>query len=310
MNEVNAVITGAAGFIGYNLFKTFKRKGYTTIGFDNFYSVYRDNINHADFRDSAYEDSFKKYIEKAISKTCKTPYIIHCAAISRVICTTKDYADNLNMLANVIEWSREFNPVIIFCSSSAIYGDPPMQCHNPKPRGWYGLSKLQGERMLYWAKEKYGLKSFSLRLPNVYGPGQWSGESGAVRIFLRSIMNQHVITIRNPKHVREYIYIDDIVNLVDMLVHRKPSASEIFSVSAGMNNPLGGQIMTSELLDMCFQVTGDTTEFIIDKPNPDKDQEMDCTLQVPETIYDWEPKISLREGVEQTWKALLKEKQY
>ena len=105
----------------------------------------------------------------------------------------------------------------IYASSMSIYGDvddEPIAVNRcPKPKSYYGITKLSGEHYLKAFASKMDTTSF--RMFNVYGPGQnmQNLKQGMVSIYLAYLMNDEPITVKGDKNrFRDFIYIDDVVD--------------------------------------------------------------------------------------------------
>ena len=99
----------------------------------------------------------------------------------------------------------------------AIYGEqdvfPASEDHPARPLSPYGVSKLAGERYLYYFSAQYGLDVSCLRYANVYGERQNPhGEAGVVAIFLTRLLRREAPTINGDGlQTRDYIHVSDVV---------------------------------------------------------------------------------------------------
>lgn len=293
------LITGAAGFIGAHLAKHFISQGHEIYGLDNF------SVGH--HFDTEPLPDWMHFIDLRLYRPIESvDVIIHCAAISRVIANADDYQLNMMMLVNVLQTVK--CKLAIFCSSSAVYGYPPLENKKPQPFGFYGLSKLHGEFYLKFLCDKKLLnKAIALRLPNVYGPGQNSIESGAVSIFLSNILEGKESTIRNGKHVRDYVYIDDIVRLFDMTVKAHWELGDFEAIPIGTQRHAGCWANTQELFELCGNIAGNFGKRIYSQ---DGGIEMENSLQFPDNLLGWKPIVTLKEGVKKTWEWVQAGKPY
>jgi nucleoside-diphosphate-sugar epimerase len=297
----NIIITGAAGFIGANLLHRFKNSMDVVVGIDDFSMGrhYPSIVSRVDLRKD--KELFQELVRYSIKATERSPIIIHCAAVSRVTNNQQDYVHNMETLQNVVMWSADIQPtMVIFCSSSATYGFAPWMhapVHREEPMSMYGLAKLHGEEFLKWAvRQGYVDHAIALRLPNVYGPGQFGGESGAIINFLE----QEFPEIRNPAHRRDYVFIDDIVNvfaLATML--ENPMKKEGFTwIPIGTRKEDECWATTDDLFHVCNQTRESPKTVRYGKELPG---EMQDTVQAWKNILGWSPTVPLREGIKKTW---------
>jgi UDP-glucose 4-epimerase len=87
-----------------------------------------------------------------------------------------------------------------------------------------------------FAKE-YGISTVALRLFNVYGPGQNLDnlEQGMASIFLaQGIRDKKILVKGSPDRFRDFVYIDDVVNVFIKALHATEPVSHIYNVSTGI----------------------------------------------------------------------------
>lgn len=108
-------------------------------------------------------------------------------------------------------------PALVHASSMGVYGQPaelPVgEETEPRPISWYGASKLAAERALAVAGER-GLRTVSLRMFSIYGPGQDLSEmrQGMVSIFLAMLLRGEPVEVHGAlDRVRDFVYVDDCV---------------------------------------------------------------------------------------------------
>lgn len=213
------LITGVAGFIGSKIAKRFIDEGYKVIGIDNLSNGNIKNIpKEVDFIniDLVNSNSFN-----LIPSGCE--FILHLAGQSSGELSYKnpieDLKKNTISTLNLINYGIE-NKVkkFLFASSMSVYGDGDCSVRGIQendilePKSCYGIGKLSSEKYLKVFKEK--LPFVSLRMFNVYGPGQDMNnmKQGMVSIFLSQAINYGEISIKGSlSRFRDFIFIDDVV---------------------------------------------------------------------------------------------------
>ncbi len=153
------LITGSAGFIGYNLAKNLlEKKGFKVIGIDNFNDYYdvklkkKRNILLKKYKNfSFYElDISDKNKLKKIFKKNQIDFVFHFAAQAGVrysIDHPRKYVEsNILGFYNILENTKEYKVKRLFyASSSSVYGEnnnfPLNERENILPKNIYGLSK-------------------------------------------------------------------------------------------------------------------------------------------------------------------------
>ena len=124
--------------------------------------------------------------------------------------------------------------------SSSEYGSKPAPMKEsdlPEPLGDYGVSKLAAT--LYCRSEalQKGLPVLTLRLFSPYGP--WDDPKRFIPYLVGSLLRGEAPRVSTPESVRDFIYIDDVVELY-LLVGSAPGLSgEIINVGSGVQSSLG-----------------------------------------------------------------------
>jgi UDP-glucose 4-epimerase len=141
---------------------------------------------------------------------------------------------------NLLEAARHgsVKQVIFASTGGAIYGEqdvhPATEDHAVRPVSPYGVSKLAGERYLFYYHSEYGLDCTCLRYANVYGPRQNPhGEAGVVAIFAsRLIAGEQPIINGDGLQTRDYTFVGDVVRAnVAALGH---AGFRIYNVGTGI----------------------------------------------------------------------------
>lgn len=140
-------------------------------------------------------------------------------------------ASNLVGFFNILEACRQFQPEhLVFASSSSVYGGNDKvpfstQDQVDKPVSLYAATKKSNELMAYAYSKLYGIPSTGLRFFTVYGP--MGRPDMAYFKFARKIMNGEPIQIyNNGDMLRDFTYIDDIVEGVRRLLSSPPAQDE------------------------------------------------------------------------------------
>ena len=106
-----------------------------------------------------------------------------------------------------------------------------------KPRSFYAVGKLASEHYLRLYEKDYGIKTTSLRLFNVYGPGQnlFNPRQGMVSIYMAQLINKNSIHVKGSKdRFRDFIYIDDVVESFIRCLKYEDSYNEVINIGTGI----------------------------------------------------------------------------
>jgi len=235
----NALITGAAGFIGYHLSERLCREGWQVTGIDNLNSYYDVRLKKARldqllknnlFSFSKIDLSDKSGME-ALFKKEKIDVVVNLAAQAAVrYSLTNPHAyiqSNIVGFLNLLECCRH-HPIghLVFASSSSVYGANtrmPFSVHDnvDHPVSLYAATKKADELMAHTYSHLYGLPVTGLRFFTVYGP--WGRPDMALFLFTRAILEGKPIQVFNHGRMqRDFTYIDDIIEGVFRVMKRIP----------------------------------------------------------------------------------------
>lgn len=87
----------------------------------------------------------------------------------------------------------------------------------------YGKSKKAGEELLFQYGKDTGASVFVYRFPNVFGKWCRPNYNSAVATFSHNIANNLPITVNNPEHLMNLIYIDDVVKELISCLNGNPT---------------------------------------------------------------------------------------
>jgi len=247
------LITGAAGFIGYHLTKKFLENDEIVIGYDNLNSYYDktlklDRLKGIESKASklnqkfifiknelenleVLEDTFKKY---------KPKIVINLAAQAGVRYSLKNphtyISSNIIGFANLLECCRYFEVEhLLYASSSSIYGGNtllPFSEHHSvdHPISLYAATKKSNELMAHTYSHLFQIPSTGLRFFTAYGP--WGRPDMALFLFTKSIIRNEPIQVFNHgKSVRDFTYIDDVIESIYRLSQKIPKENPDYNTN-------------------------------------------------------------------------------
>ncbi|MBU0464989.1 MAG: NAD-dependent epimerase [Proteobacteria bacterium] len=238
---MKVLVTGAAGFIGFNLTARLLREGVNVCGIDNLNDYYDVNLKKTRLsiigKDPKFEfllvDLSDREKIKKLFETHQFDYVINLAAQAGVrysIENPASYIDsNLVGFGNILEGCRHSGVKhLVYASSSSVYGlntNMPFSVrHNvDHPISLYAASKKANELMAHTYSYLYNLPTTGLRFFTVYGP--WGRPDMALFLFTKAILNNEPIKVFNNGDMqRDFTYIDDIVEGVVRVMNTIPKA--------------------------------------------------------------------------------------
>ena len=237
------LITGCAGFIGFNLAKKLLNQNEFIIGIDNLNKYYDVKIKKKrldilkKYKNFTFTKGFlenTKVLNNSILKF-KPTTIIHLAAQAgvRYSLENPDTYLNSNVIGtfNILKISNEIKVKhLIIGSSSSVYGAnkkfPFKEIDKTDHQvSFYAATKKSTESLAHSYSSLWRIPITMLRFFTVYGP--WGRPDMAYFKFTKNILEGKKIDIYNKgKMYRDYTYIDDIVNGIYKLINKAPSLNQ------------------------------------------------------------------------------------
>ena len=231
------LVTGAAGFIGFHLAKRLLARGDAVVGLDNlnaYYDVTLKEARLAQLRampgfEFTHTDLADRDAMGEIFTRGKFDAVVNLAAQAGVRYSIENphaYVDaNVTGFLNVLEGARRHGTGrLVFASTSSIYGlntQLPYAEHQntDHPVSFYAATKKANEAMAHAYAHLFGIRCTGLRFFTVYGP--WGRPDMALFKFTKGILADEPIQVFNEgKMVRDFTYIDDIVESVVRVIDR------------------------------------------------------------------------------------------
>jgi len=310
-NRKNVLITGGLGFIGSNLARRLVDLGANVTLVDSLIPEYGGNltnisgieekvrVNISDVRD---EYSMRYLVQDQ-------QYLFNLAGQTSHIDSMHDpYTDlaiNSHAQLFILEACRKYNHhlKIVFASTRQIYGKPKYlpvdEEHVLCPVDINGVNKLAGESFHIIYNDVYGIRTCVVRLTNTYGPCMRIKDARQTFLgsWIRLILENKSFEVWGGEQLRDFTYIDDVVDAILKVAVRKEANGQIFNLG-------GNQIISlKDLADLLVAVNGGGKYSISEFP---KDRKL---IDIGDYYSDysfikkaigWEPRISLNEGLKNT----------
>lgn len=295
------LVTGGAGFIGSHIVDRLIQESHDVVIADNLTTGKRRHINRA--ANFYRADIRSRWLERVFRRERPTVVCHHAAQmdVRRSVEDPMFDADtNIMGTLNVLRYAVKYGvrKVIFASSGGAVYGEPNQlpvsESHPAHPASPYGISKMVGDEYLRYFHENDGIEYVSLRYANVFGPRQDPhGEAGVVAIFTQKMLqNEQPIINGNGRQTRDFVYVDDVVE-ANMAALGK-EAHGIYNVGTGQETTI------NELFTL---LAGFVNPAIREVHGPaKKGEQMKIALDSSRLHreLDWEPKVSLQDGLERT----------
>lgn len=301
------LVCGATGFLGRNIVERLVKRNDLEI-----YGVYHDkpryNIEHVDFSNA--DLRCKSDVDRVISGK---DIIIQMAATTSGM---KDIRSNpaMHVTDNVVMSSLIFRsaydqkiPHIIFPSCTIMYpsSDRPLKEDDFDPRRniskkyfGAGITKVYLEQIAKFYAELGQTKFTVFRHSNVYGPHDKFDQQKS-HVFAATIAkvvnaSEKITVIGEGNSARDLLYVDDIVDFVELAMERQATPYELVNVGEG------SAIKIRDLVSRIIQSSGKKLHIEYDTSRPSEPDSICVDASRAKEIFGWEPKVSLDEGIKKT----------
>ena len=236
-----------------------------------------------------------------------TDFIVHLAGQKSIGIASKQPLETLEaefrMAISLLEAARLMqNPPlkILLVSSVGVYDGEGKVSESDRNfvNSIYTASKMNIENLGRAYAKEYGLPIVIARLSNVYGPGQTKEAliPSIIGQMNRNISESGKIMLGNIKSVRDFIFIDDVVEGFIRLLLRPTSSGEVFNVSTGIGHSVKEIVsILSAYLDYCGMINIEQT-----RVRPNERQSLVASNELIKSKTDWRPQYNLKEGLAKT----------
>ena len=294
-------VAGHNGLVGSAIVRNLKSKGFT-----NIITVDREKLD------------LRRTLEVNMFFNMEEPdYVFLAAAKVGGIGANSEYPaefihDNLMIQTNVIDSAYRCGvKKLIFLGSSCIYPKFPkmpitedqlLEGQLEGSNDSYAIAKIAGIKMCQAYRKQYGFNAISVMPTNLYGPND-NFDHNTSHV-LPALISKFDGSLEKSKHwvvklwgdgspKREFLHVDDLVEALVVCMDKYDS-DDIINIGTGED------VTIKELAETIVDVVGyeNDYEWDISKPNgtPRKVLNVDKMKSL-----GWEPKISLRDGIESTY---------
>ena len=299
------LVTGGAGFIGSEVVSQLLTNGYFVTILDNFSSGKKQYLPKSNKKLKVIKGDIrdKKSVKKAVTDQ---EVVIHLAALPFIpdsFYYPGDFFDvntngSINMLWNSIK-SRSVE-TFVHISTSEVYGSAQTvsmnENHPTTPHSTYAVSKLAGDRAAFTLHKENGFPVVIIRPFNSYGP-RFTEPYIIPEIMSQILNNSKEIILGNVNTSRDFTYVQDTASAIIKSMIEKKANGEIINVGSGT------EISILNLAKKILKIAKKKTKIKYDKSRerPYDVNRLNCNNKKAKRILKWSPKISMDEGLSQTF---------
>jgi dTDP-glucose 4,6-dehydratase len=301
---LRTLVTGGAGFLGSHLCDRLIKEGHEVICMDNLSTGSMDNISHLLgnnlFRFIHYNVTEYIYVEGPLDN------VVHLASPASPI----DYLEMPIQTLKVgslgthkaLGLAKEKKARFLIASTSEVYGDPLV---HPQPESYYGNVNPIGPRGVYDEAKRFaealtmayhryhGVATRIARIFNTYGPRMRLNDGRVVPTMLGQALKGEDLTVfGDGTQTRSFCYVSDLMEGI----YRLLLSDEFNPINIG--NPK--EMCVLEFAHLVLSITGSNSKIVF-KPLPQDDPRVrQPDISKSKEVLQWEPRVSLEEGLRET----------
>jgi UDP-glucuronate decarboxylase len=298
------LITGAAGFLGFNLSKKFLAEGYLVTGLDDFTTGSPKHIKELE------KDENFRFILQDVREPIHGNFdgILNFACPASPVHYQADPVRTLETnflgMVNVLRLAKDLNARVLQASTSEVYGDPLITPQiesywgNVNPigiRSCYDEGKRAAETICFDYLRQHNLDIRVIRIFNTYGPGMAIGDGRVVSNFIVQALKGEDLTIYGEgSQTRSFCYVADLVDGI-----YKTFVNDV-NVKSPINLGNPNEFTMLELANLVIKVTNSKSR-ITKIALPLDDPKQRCPdISLAKKTLNWEPNVNLESGIKKT----------
>ena len=303
----NVLVTGCAGFIGFNLSKTLIEENNNVYGIDSLNNAYDKKFKDLRLQNLESENNFQFISndlsdEDSLNDLADIDIVYHMGARAGVRQSFNDplsyIKDNTIATTNVANFCKN-NDIskMILASTSSIYGNSGEKemvediDEKINPPSIYASTKLSGETLARTILSSHNTNLIITRFFTVYGP--YGRPDMSILRFIHWIMeNKEVKIFGDGEQRRSFTYIDDVVDL--LLKVQDCDSNETFNVGNNKTSSL------NEVVKIIEHFSNKKAQ-VVNEPRAFRDPDVVLpSLSKSKNILKWEPKTNIEDGIKAT----------
>ena len=296
------LVTGGAGFVGSHLVDRLMNAGEEVVCLDNYFTGRKSNvsqwISHPSFELVRHDvtEPIRLEVDRIWHLACPASPVHYQKNPIKTAKTS--FLGTINMLG----LARRVGARILLASTSEVYGDPEI---HPQPETYRGCVNTTGIRSCYDEGKRiaetlfsdyqrvHGLEVRIARIFNTYGSRMLPNDGRVVSNFIVQALTGQTLTVYDDgTQTRSFCHVDDLVEGLVRLMNSDHSGP------VNIGNP--AEFTIKDLSELVRKKINPNLEVLFkDLPQDDPLQRQPC-IDLAQSLFGWEPKISLGQGLDRT----------
>jgi UDP-glucose 4-epimerase len=302
------LITGAGGFIGSHTTELLVSSGFEVSALCHY-----NNVQSTGWLDSSSTNNNFHIVFSDITDSGRMDelisehdLVIHFAAMIAIpysyVAPRSYLSTNIEGTFNILEAVRRHKKRLINISTSEVYGTPKVlpitEMNTIQPQSPYAASKVAADALCNSFIDSYDLDISIIRPFNTYGPRQ------SQRALIPTILTQlaggnKLISLGNLDTQRDFTYVGDTALAIKLAVESQEIRGKTIHLGTGLT------ISVQDLVGLIGKVVGTEIEIKVDhlrqRPPASEVEILQSDPSYAKKILGWEYKVSLEEGIKQTY---------
>jgi UDP-glucose 4-epimerase len=194
--------------------------------------------------------------------------------------------------------------VVVYSGTRGEYGSsvklPVNEDHPTNPKGLYAVTNLAAEKMIFVYNQVFKIPAVCLRITNTYGPRHqmMHDEYGVFNWFIKKALDNAPLPVfGDGTIIRDFLYIDDLVECMLMTACTPGAIGEVFNVGSGM--PVTFRDLAEKIVRIAGSGSYTFTAFTKERAEVEPGDYWANITKIGRVV-GWEPEISLEEGIRRT----------
>ncbi|MFH1439829.1 MAG: NAD(P)-dependent oxidoreductase [Candidatus Woesearchaeota archaeon] len=288
------LVTGAGGFIGYNLCLKLKEMNAEVTAFSR---TVRDELKENGIEQHKGEITDQELIQKLVDKV---DIIFHLAANPSIWKSMNDpmmdCKTNIIGTLTVLNAAKNDQKKVIFPSTIALYrnADTEQECDEDTkicPDNFYSLSKYTCEQYCLLFYKLFRIPISIARLSYVYGPNL---KRGVIYDIVKQIVQEKKKKIELfmlPENKLNFIHIDDAIDALLIIASNQNAVGEIFNIGSDKDNNI------NEIIQFVGKQCGCKIEVALHEHADKTKINFNVNYEKAKKVLDWKPIYNLKQGL-------------